>query len=336
MLEPIQPAGGDMIADESITPYMDRFINRYDIWGNAVSCKEDPEHANVYYQKPTQEWPVYEPVSISLMRRHLGLTITCHWTAIDENGCSKWLGYDGDDDDDRLDRLQNYLVNHGWHVLRVKGRPDRAGHLFLCINRPVSVKLLRVFGNEAAKKAGVTGLELFPSSEIGLSQLRGPLGKNAKLAARGAVDWFVGPPQDVNAQLRWLSKQPINDADDVICVAEQFRPLPRPPLKRSHSTYRGRIDFRQLAQAALMQSGEVAKHWLPGGKGSTHYMALNPRRNDHRAGSFTVNLRTGIWKDFATNDAKGGDLISLVAYLENCSQIEAARKLADFLGGEQV
>jgi len=40
---------------------------------------------------------------------------------------------------------------------------------------------------------------------------------------------------------------------------------------------------------------------------------------------------TGKWADFAT-DARGGDAISLRAYLEGMSQIEAARILADELG----
>ena len=52
---------------------------------------------------------------------------------------------------------------------------------------------------------------------------------------------------------------------------------------------------------------------------------LTPRRNDNHRGSFSINLAKGCWKDFATNDAKGGDLISMVAYLDNCSQLEAAK-----------
>ena len=56
-------------------------------------------------------------------------------------------------------------------------------------------------------------------------------------------------------------------------------------------------------------------------------MALNPLRDDSRPGSFKVNLCTGRWADFATGD-KGGDAISLLAYLRGLSQGEAARLLA--------
>ena len=60
-------------------------------------------------------------------------------------------------------------------------------------------------------------------------------------------------------------------------------------------------------------------------------MARNPRRSDTRPGSFSVNLITGKWADFAC-DAKGGDVVSLAAYLGGISQGEAARNLADMMG----
>jgi hypothetical protein len=61
------------------------------------------------------------------------------------------------------------------------------------------------------------------------------------------------------------------------------------------------------------------------------YIARNPRRADRRPGSFSINLRTGKWSDFATGD-KGGDVVSLAAYLLGTGQAEAARALADMLG----
>ena len=55
----------------------------------------------------------------------------------------------------------------------------------------------------------------------------------------------------------------------------------------------------------------------------------NARRPPAR--SFSVNMRTGRWADFATGD-RGGDVVSLAAYLHGLRQGEAARKLADMLG----
>jgi hypothetical protein len=77
---------------------------------------------------------------------------------------------------------------------------------------------------------------------------------------------------------------------------------------------------------------ELLDRWLPGGRRKgREYVALNPRRPDTHLGSF--NLRTGRWADFATGD-RGGDPISLAAYLSNLEQCEAAEKLAGMLGVE--
>jgi hypothetical protein len=62
------------------------------------------------------------------------------------------------------------------------------------------------------------------------------------------------------------------------------------------------------------------------------YIARNPRRRDEHVGSFKVNLISGRWADFALTDIGGGDPVSLAAYLANCGQVEAARRLSDMLG----
>jgi hypothetical protein len=42
-------------------------------------------------------------------------------------------------------------------------------------------------------------------------------------------------------------------------------------------------------------------------------------------------MTNGKWADFATDD-RGGDVISLAAYLAGTGQTEAARNLAEMLG----
>lgn len=61
------------------------------------------------------------------------------------------------------------------------------------------------------------------------------------------------------------------------------------------------------------------------------YLPLNPKRHDDKPGSFTINRDTGTWADFATGD-KGGDLVSLAAWVLGCKQSEAAKRLAQLLG----
>ena len=92
------------------------------------------------------------------------------------------------------------------------------------------------------------------------------------------------------------------------------------------------IAFETVNCAAMTALPAVLARLIPGGKIiAREFVALNPTRADRRPGSFKINLSTGRWADFATGD-KGGDPVSLVAYLEGVSQVEAARRLARMLG----
>jgi hypothetical protein len=96
----------------------------------------------------------------------------------------------------------------------------------------------------------------------------------------------------------------------------------------------GPIDFAEINRAALAAFPAVLNRLLPRGKAvGREIVALNPRRADRNLGSFKVNRFNGRWCDFATGD-RGGDPISLVAYLADVSQGDAARLLAQMLGME--
>lgn len=92
------------------------------------------------------------------------------------------------------------------------------------------------------------------------------------------------------------------------------------------------IDFDGINAAALRSARSLLPSLIAGGKfRSLEYVVRNPRRDDQHSGSFSINYKSGVWKDFASGDC-GGDLISLVAYLRGNSQGDAARELADKLG----
>jgi AAA domain len=92
------------------------------------------------------------------------------------------------------------------------------------------------------------------------------------------------------------------------------------------------IDFQGINAAALRSARLLLPDLLPGGKfRSLEYVVRNPCRNDQHLGSFSINYKTGVWKDFATHDG-GSDLISLTAYLRRSDQGDAARELATRLG----
>lgn len=94
-----------------------------------------------------------------------------------------------------------------------------------------------------------------------------------------------------------------------------------------------KIDFKAVNSSALSILPALLRQWLPDGKQSgAEYSSVNPTRSDGHAGSFSINIDKGVWKDFATGDG-GGDPVSLYAYLfHHNDQGAAARELAVLLG----
>lgn len=93
-----------------------------------------------------------------------------------------------------------------------------------------------------------------------------------------------------------------------------------------------RYDIKLVKVAALESIDAVLAQWVPNGsyKGA-EYVALNPTRSDETKGSFSINRNTGAWSEFADGNA-GGDLVSLVAYIERENNGKACQRLAEFLG----
>lgn len=90
--------------------------------------------------------------------------------------------------------------------------------------------------------------------------------------------------------------------------------------------------IRHAATEALTAAETLVPEWLPEGKRhKREWVARNPVRGDRHAGSFGVSLDTGRWHDFADSSAHGGDLVSLLAYLRGCGQMDAAREVDERL-----
>ena len=99
-----------------------------------------------------------------------------------------------------------------------------------------------------------------------------------------------------------------------------------------HSNHHSTIDFSRLRHDSIFYLPAILCRLLPNGhlQGS-EYVVRNPKRADTRAGSFKVNVNTGKWADWAT-DARGSDITSLIAYLLDYSQGEAAQWLSEAMG----
>lgn len=91
-----------------------------------------------------------------------------------------------------------------------------------------------------------------------------------------------------------------------------------------------RYDFKEVAQVALSQSLDLVSTWLPAGRKINSEWQCGSL-NGEEGSSFSVNLKSGVWSDFATGES-GGDLISLYAaiYTGN-NQGKAVKELAEQL-----
>lgn len=106
------------------------------------------------------------------------------------------------------------------------------------------------------------------------------------------------------------------------------KPKPKPKEMKNYQPNYDKIDFEFLNQWISKRSRNFIQSLLPEGKEKGgEYLALNPRRNDEKLGSFKINMTTGAWADFATGD-KGRDLISLYAYVKGVGNVEAAREIS--------
>lgn len=88
------------------------------------------------------------------------------------------------------------------------------------------------------------------------------------------------------------------------------------------------MDFSALSGHLLNQIRTILPSWLPGGKVRGNEYVCGSVRGE-KGDSFSVNLSTGAWADFATSNVRGGDLISLYAAINNLRQGEAFKILSE-------
>jgi len=91
------------------------------------------------------------------------------------------------------------------------------------------------------------------------------------------------------------------------------------------------LDFAAINDAARRALPYIVRQWLPHGRREDNeYVARNPKRCDVHLGSFKINVKTGMWADFAT-DARGRDVVSLASYLFDLPYYDAAASVARML-----
>ncbi len=249
-----------------IQAYISRFVNRTDTWYRQWATKDESGYIHFKPEMKDNRYD-YVPVTSRLVQAHIEGKVTCAWPLLEASGCGKYLAFDSDLLDGQLDRLQDAWLDYGWHVLRTKGRADRDGHLFICLDEPIEGKYLIWLADAMMKHARISGLEQFPKRANSSSQLRGPLGVNLKIEANKARDWFIGPKQDITEQLQRLSEQPLNSASVAIELAKEHAPIELPPVlpKRPGKSFKVAVDKVVFQDAVNKTKAKQGPHgWWRG------------------------------------------------------------------------
>lgn len=90
-----------------------------------------------------------------------------------------------------------------------------------------------------------------------------------------------------------------------------------------------KIDFEKARGIAT----RTIRDWCPGAESAQpdnrgELIIKSPLRNDRTKGSFSINMKTGVYSDFADPDARG-DVVNLYARIHGINDSEAAEKLLD-------
>jgi hypothetical protein len=104
------------------------------------------------------------------------------------------------------------------------------------------------------------------------------------------------------------------------------------------STYNAhsKINFQRVKDAARGYEEVLIRRILPHAiKKGAEYVAINPTRYDRNLGSFRINARNLKWEDFSTAD-KGGDILSLWAYVRQVSQVKAAQEIMQIVQAQET
>lgn len=87
------------------------------------------------------------------------------------------------------------------------------------------------------------------------------------------------------------------------------------------------MDFKNLSSELLFRSESLCNEWFPSGKKRGHEFVVGDL-NGSPGDSLSINLNTGVWRDFATGEG-GSDLIALYAAMHHIEQGEAYKRLTN-------
>jgi putative DNA primase/helicase len=96
------------------------------------------------------------------------------------------------------------------------------------------------------------------------------------------------------------------------------------------STGEARLDFKEVAAAALEMAPTLLPEWVGGQRRGREWVAER-KSNGGLGDSVSINLDTGRWSAFASGDT-GGDMVSYYAWIHHIDQLPALKEVAAACG----
>lgn len=230
--------------------FLERFVNRTDAHAEQWATQYIDAKTGQLKDKHGYR-AIYEPVTEELFKSHLLGDITLGvYTTSAENTC-RWVCWDVDDEqEEKLNKIRDWLSGRGFTSYRESVRPGRSGHLWLFFDRAIPSELVYRLGFHARFIAGIS-CEIYPVQErlkdptkSPGNLVRLPLGMNRKVSANKALGLFQScPSKDIVAQLFWFIAQPLADGAKVIDLAQTL-PVPQTPKPKKKRAKTGK--YKQL------------------------------------------------------------------------------------------
>lgn len=181
-----------------------------------------------------------------LLRQHLSgeVTLGVYSTNPEDSTCS-WICWDIDNEqEEALSVLITYLHNHNLHPIRESVRTGRSGHLWLFLDAPLSSAVCCTFGSYLRFYSHLV-CEFFPKNatlkpgQLG-NLVRLPLGRHQKPGAGNTIGLFKQCPlPDIETQLIWFNRQPLNSAQLMSEICSKFPTVDtkKPPNRQNDRVY---------------------------------------------------------------------------------------------------
>ena len=322
-----------LVEQQHLEQYAELFCHRRDIY--AVQ-KRDGSY-----------FLVHQPITVDLLRRHLGGEVTCGWYALRSDNTVRWVAVDADEQGGLETLQQTWEKLDSLNLAVYLENSRRGGHLWLFVEG-MQAWVMRTLMREVLEGLGVDAVEIYPRQDelpaggVG-SLVRGPLGVHRLTGER---HYFLDPAglQPIGLsladQLDYLLSFEVNSSHQVaetlalLITGAEGPPQQGREVAGAETVFEGGEDMVGELKAAIGDLYAFVSRYVvldARGRGSC------PFHPPDRHPSFAVNREEGNWVCFHETNPQtarylGGDAIEFYRRLKGLSFKDAVRELADQYG----